>query len=752
MKTERERRRDEACTDEYYKKDSKKFKRLLKDKNIYEVFSALKHERFPDPIYLNKEALVLLSRYIERYKSTNHIIDSGFDHTIHDLLNKVRPESVEEHIRCIAPLRDVDIPHFRLLFGYNKIYQCFKESITNLFVSDFRACYIGMLIRLLNNSKLVFKNILPIISRLNLYTKEDLVDKNIGACCCALDAIATHVPEHFNDVLITSLINYIARLLSTPHNYLFLTKNDIVAIKSAFGTLCRFDFKDGAMRQHSLGLLRSSMAKIREYHRSTVCEEVSVVLHMTDILTPMLELYIRLGNTRTDFIDIKFLNFDCPPTQCGPQLSTSLEELRNQLKRQSSSHRSDPPKHECDFYAFYDEAKQGKAPADGFAREEAMAVQAQFIEAKYKFLDKLSECVDCFDRICFYNDLLRIKNPTILFNNIPRLKEKLDWSDLIVFACNSKYKCFYIPVVFDDCYLNRPAHSAYINIFLDALLNVPGALVFFAKFATDKRQDSAMMKLYLCHSGNKEAMKKARTMVLKYIINYQLGVDESPEKNKKYIDELRSRVGKTQAVEEASNNIDTLVKMAIEELTDRVGGQHIAALVTVFLIKKISGHSQLLLYRYMRECISNKETTETVKRMYTCLCAIILKKNDMLMYDTDDVIIGFHESILALLNYNTIENKKEADEHIKIEIFNIVFKFSTEQQKEIAIVSGQVPEDGDKSEYLTEYNALKRIIYLEKDNHSEDPSSKIDTHSSLDHVDDTKEEHTAQNTDSRDEK
>ena len=143
-----------------------------------------------------------------------------------------------------------------------------------------------------------------------------------------------------------------------------------------------------------------------------------------------------------------------------------------------------------------------------------------FISNKYIFLDNLPNY--SLERIEFYKDLSKIENPVKLFKNINNLKKFIDWTDMIVFACNAPNKEHYFPIVFDEFYVKNPNHRTYLKIFLKNLTNNLDkngkSLLYFTKYAIENEQVDLVSSLYLAGLNNEnDVSKKKREMILRYI-------------------------------------------------------------------------------------------------------------------------------------------------------------------------------------------------------------------------------------------
>lgn len=700
--------------------ESKKFLRILEGQNIYMVFYRLKQQRLKSSFKLSDDVLTRLSAYVREYMEYKHVVGTGFNAFMNGLMKKIQPVSIDLHIKCLSYLHDVDLDYFRDLYSYNKIYQCFRATIANLFVHSTDHRHIGVLIRLLNNNQLVYKNLLPIISRLNSYVTKDIVDKNIVACCSVLDAVVRCCADRFSDILVISLLGYLAKILHSPQNFLFLKEDDAAAVIGAFKTLSRFSFRDFGVKSTSRGLLRECIGKIEEYRNSTVYEEVLVVVYMADVLPHVFDLFIRYGNRSFDFIEPNFLNFNIVKSRrkiTDSRDGASGEEIGGEDEPDTRKDRPDAnplvgKNSECDFYKISKEngTKSESESTSTLEKTQFVRLQSRFIEAKYLFLDYLDPFTECFDRVVFYNDLLKIGNAVQLFRNIRMLKKKIDWSDLIVYACNARCKISYIPIILDEYYIKQASHPAYVQIFLNSLKERPEDLIPFTKAAVDQRCDFILMELYLIDIDDRPVIRKMRNIVLKYVIGYEEDKGAG-ERDKKFITRLKEKVSLEKKDDEERSNIEKMIGSCVDKLTSHTPRKHVAALFLVFISKNTKVPMQMLLYKHMKESLEGGEGCQSIKRTYACLCALILSRNGLEIFDVEDELASIYDGIIALLSYRTSDKRSESYlKKIKESTFGLLFSADEEQLAEVGALSGYGEARLEDSLYFREFSVLDGIL------------------------------------------
>lgn len=673
---------------------SKRLLRILDGDDVYLIFSKLKQQKFKSSVRASDDVLTKLFEYIRRYAEHRHVVETGFNAFMNGLMKKIRPESIRLHIKCLSYLDDVDLEHFRGLYGYNKIYGCFKTTVADLFTENTDHRNIEILIRLLNNNQLVYKNLLPIVSKLNSYATKDVVDRNIAACCSVLDAVTRYCPDRFNDTLIISLLGYLAKLLHSPQSFLFLGERETTAIISALRTLSAFDFSGTDAKSSSRGLLRECIGKIVEYRHSTVYEEILVVVYMTEILAPIFDLCIRYGNRSIDFIDPKFLDFD-------------IVKPRQDAPGSENGDRPASKSKECDFYKLSRENEMKYGSESSLEKTRLSVLQSRFIEAKYLFLDRLSPFADSFDRVAFYNDLLKVGDPIQLFRNIPALKKQLDWSDLIVYACNAHCRASYMPIILDEYYTRQPSHQEYVQMFLNSLKENPEDIVPFATAATERHFDLILMDIYLVGIDDRPVVRRARNIILRYLIDY---AEDEKKDDGKLITKLKNRLSMDRKDGESSA-MERIVEDCARKLAPQTPSKHVAALFLVFISKKIGAPAQMRLYKHMKECLDSDGGCSFTKRAYVCLCALILNRNGLGIFDVEDRLTTVYDVVVALLSYKTAgDGSKSHLKRIKENGFELLFGASEEQLAEIGALSGYGSVSIDDSLYFREFTVLDEIL------------------------------------------
>ncbi|KAI5169417.1 hypothetical protein PAEPH01_0692 [Pancytospora epiphaga] len=674
-------------------KDARHLLHLLAEKDFYVIFFKLRNERFKNPSVLNASALEKLFEYIEAYINFTHIIDTDFSTFMNRFLMNVKPESIRLHIQCFSCLKNVDLNYLRKYFGYSEIYQTFKEAISGLFTYYTPSKYLVLLIRLLDNNQLVYKNMLPVILRIKSYIEKDVVDKNIGACCSALNSVASCCPEYFNETLVASLLGYLGKLLHTPQNYLFLSGKDVSAILETFNTLGSFEFQGTVTKNNTVGLLRECVGKIEEFRSSSVYEESQVVLHMTEIIPTLFNMCLKQGLDKftfinPDFLDIKF----------------------GKLKQQSFYNKKQLNKSELDVKMTEGEHKKKIKP-------QFDKWQARFITAKYKFFNIAHSYIAAFKMEVFYQDLVHVENVVELFMGMNDLKKKLDWSDIITYACHSSYKPSYMPILFDEHFTKEPKHIEYIRIFFENISDTPEYIIYFTYLAVTNRYNKILMDIYLHDRTNDPVAIKVRNIILKYLSNYQNNDYEEPpvSDNEKYLDKIKRRLKEELISSDKDNDMDKIVKECMDKLTFCKVCPALAALFTVFIANDIRVSSHISICNYIRRCLAIEGGNENIKVNYVAIAAAILVKSGASIFDVTDRIENYYEVLIALLSYKggNMKDKKHL-EKIECEGFCVIFNCTLEQLAELGAISGYGDNKLEDSKYWQEYKRMNKLVKFAK--------------------------------------
>lgn len=670
--------KDNTCLTDAVKDISKKVLKALSYSDIYEIYYKLQKINICGNITISDSALLELSKYIRAYKKTTHIFETGFDKFMNNLFIKIHPECIDLHIRCLAYLDNIDIEYYRELFSYSKVFQCFKDKVSMIFVDrNINALEISLLIKLLNSNKLVYKNILPVITKIKLYVENGIVDTNVSACFKIMHAVILNCPEYFNDKLILSLINYVAKVLHTPQNFLFLRKNDILTLIESLKQLSEFKFTDASLKSNAVGLLKECVIKINEYKKSTVHEECIVVINMTAILSYILNICIKLKCDDFDFINPDFLNFNI-----GRPVDS---------KNVTIDHKEKPTS--IDFYTISNEKNNAHSVLEN---KRMNNLKNEFLEYKYRFLNILAPYKNCYSRIAFYNNISKTQDPYCILKSMSNLKNNIDWSDLIEYACNSAFKSLYIPFLFDRYFLKKEGHWIYPKIFLKCISDNYKCLIYFTKMAIITKANFIIIDIYLTACTglkkvpNNPILKKILLMILTYL-----------NKN--------SKLENSENLEDNVKIIDFLINEFIEKINEYNVGVEVLPLLLTLISEDCTKTSAIKIYGYLGNYANND-----MAHNIPCLCmqALILNKNNIKIIDIVKSFQSNNDIIVGLLNYyKSNEANYNFYKTLKIMSFEFLLKSSPIILSEISMIV----EKSDKSTYLNQYEALSQIILAKED-------------------------------------
>ncbi|KAM0680369.1 hypothetical protein GINT2_001427 [Glugoides intestinalis] len=400
------------------------------------------------------------------------------------------------HIRCLSLLKHTDLDHYREVFSFGKIYHIFKDEMKTLFVDGTSSEFLEYLVVLLDNNKLVYKETHPVIQKIGLLCENQMIDKSIVECSIVLNCIVKHCPELMNISFISSIFVYLTDILLDPQNYIFIPFKESKQIVNTIKSMAEFLSKciqksEIGLKKTSFGLLRLLTEKIVEFKASTVYEETMVVLSATDCLESVFKLFIATKNENMGILDpglLKFTLFD---------RKQKLNDMENKKEEKLAVDFERPFKHH--YNAQY------------------QLLRDDFIISKYRFLDLVSVPTE-FERIEFLNDLSKVEDTHNLFPVLKNIKQMLEWSDLIVFACNAPNKESYIPLIFDPFYTDKAEHHLFLDIFISNITSSPECLVYSTYYAVQIRLMRLLAKLYVIGlDQNDNYSKKRREMIIRLI-------------------------------------------------------------------------------------------------------------------------------------------------------------------------------------------------------------------------------------------
>lgn len=725
---------------------SREILKILSGSDVCIMFCKLKS--IDRKMSLDQEVMMKLHQFVQKFCESDYFIENDFQPFLTRFLGNVDTPAVDLHIRCLSYADEIDLDHYRELFSYSKVYKLFTDVIKGIFTEETECRYLSLLIRLLNNSKLAYKSMLPVIKKLSLYIDQGIAERNIVGCCVALSSIVENCSEVVGEVLVASLISYLVQMLYEPQSYIFLDYKSSKILSKTVKVLCGFKFQNMDARTASIGLAREAVQSIKEYSRSTVYEEAMVVVVMTEVLSDLLQLGIRYGNTSFDFIDKHLFSF------------MVAERQRNSSNDSRSNSKASPIR-------FGSSTEQTNSLDVHFERPFTHNYNAQFqtlrddfITSKYTFLDYFGKAR--YDRIVFYNDLAKIENSSKLFRSLNHTKSNIDWSDMIVYACNSPSREFYVPFLFDDYFVGLPSHTIYLNIFLKNLENGTEnnrrILVYCTKYAIKHKLMSQLSSIYLIGLEQEDNIsRKKRKMILEFINSFgneskqqstgdELEID--PVKSKEVVVRIKSRKIPETEMTERLKNITITEVVPDNEKKRRV--QNITSFDALFFIGNLIAYSEI--QEFVDALIKNpgyradknlaillmviatkRLDSDLAERLFTktmsilteaapsedslsCICSLISNLYGMEYFNENRQVDGFYDLLVSVMCFTTGKYSVEYIDLVKKQGFYPLLRLRLEK---IAEIQGVYLFDEGKSRYIEEYKRILRIINSGFEHHTE---------------------------------
>jgi hypothetical protein len=488
-------------------------KKTLSYSDCFITFYKLKRiKKSTDLINIEDSTAKNLYKFMKSFKSSSVLFETDFDRTMSSILLQITSDGLEAHLMCLSLVPDsfLDFNVLREKFSYSKIFAIFKLKIEHIFSDGIDQELMTFLIKLLNNSKLVYKHIISVIQRLNMFLEKSIVDKSIVECSMIITSFGKGYFEVFTDSFTASILVYLVEFIHTPKSYLFIDSNASNCITDAISFLSTglLTFKKPVIniKRISSNLLKDSISKIKEYRNSTVYEEAMVVVSTSSCISSLYKLFTSSGNDPFDIIEDNLFDFILFDKKKSNPIKPKPNDKSNDKNNDKLTINFDRP-----FKNHYNAHYQ--------------VLRDLFLVNKYRFLETISSIsgIDHFNRIEFLNDLSKSENPQNIFLVLERLKSKLDWSDLIVFACNAPRKDIYLPLLFDEEFIKNSSHYIFLDIFLNHLKNGPSneyqkLLIYFTKCAIKSNLVFILPELYLIElDKDSEVNKRRRGMIIEYL-------------------------------------------------------------------------------------------------------------------------------------------------------------------------------------------------------------------------------------------
>lgn len=702
-------------------KTVKKIKRAIKGSDAFVTFFKLKKLVIPTDLALDGPTTKKLYEFMKSFKSAHIVFDTDFDDFMFKFLMVLQSDSLEMHLGCLSLLQNnVKLEEIREKFSYSKIFSIFKSNIKNTFIDGIDPSNLALLIRLLDNNKLVFKHLVSIIERLNLFLEKSIVDKSIIECCVVLTSFGNGCFEMFDDLFVASVLGYLVEFLYQPKTFFFIESKPCQKIIDAIiflsSGLSKYPKLSVNLKKISSNLLNECVFKINEYKKSTVYEEVMVVVCMTSCLTPLFELFKSSGNNYKSVLHPNLLSF-----MVFDRNNKSNNEVNDKILKVNF----DRP-----FKSHYNSHYQ--------------LLRDTFLMNKYRFIDTFM--IESFDRIEFLNDLSKIENPKLIFLVLKNLKSKLDWSDLIVFACNAPIKDSYVSLIFDEEFVKYSEHSIFLDLFLTNVQNNEKILVYCTNCAIKADLVFLLPKLYLIDlEKNTLVAKKRRNMIIEYLngagecifLKGMSSRDISVKNMKEVIVDIEKITLNDDTVEkyknikikevkpsENKNNIEealifefdlesVALDIQIQEFTSIFANQvsclhmNLVPLLIVIASKKIDKNTLEKLIKKIISLLNGiNDLEEPCNISIICIISILCRiyKNEFFLSNELKNIV---ELLIAVISLRTGNYPEEYASLVKERGFSIVV---SESPKNVALVSQLYKFEDSTNAYIKEYLKIMWLI------------------------------------------
>lgn len=384
------------------------------------------------------EVLRKLKGFFHEFLCSDPVAEVDFSRNMLGLVaRKVRITSMEEFICCISELdfSSVDLEYYRKFFGYSQIYSLYKSMIKRVFSCRFNHREIGLVMLLLDNETLCFRKLLPIFSRLTKYVKDNIIDKNIVACCIVLRSVLTYIPGTMcgKDEYVMSLLSYLVGIVSQHVSFVFINEKDADEIISTIEVLTGYGF-DTDVGKVALGAFIETMFNLETLlqSRTAIYEEIFAVVCMLEVVPVVYRLFRRFSSMEYDF---------------------------------------------SNAYNTIQEA--GICRMSHVGEGEWSHISDKFLVAKFKSLDELHrEGGGLFNRVTFYNEISKAKHPSRILRVVDNMKDDVSWGDIIVLACSPHGQEEYLRFLFDDFFMHKAEHLAYVALFIDSIGDRPDLLLY----------------------------------------------------------------------------------------------------------------------------------------------------------------------------------------------------------------------------------------------------------------------------------
>ncbi|KAH9410823.1 hypothetical protein HK407_10g15890 [Ordospora pajunii] len=438
-----------------------------------------------EPAQGSKEILDQLRGFFKQYSRSQTIFHTEFSAAMADFVKRsIIPVDIEDFVCCVSELSpsSIDLEYYRKHFGYSQAYNLYKSIIKRIFSCRFSHREIGFTMLLLDNPSMCFKRLLPVFKRLTAYATDNIIDKNLVACCIALKAVIVYIPQSVSQkhTYIISLLVYLSGIITNCLSFAFINEHDAEEVLSTIHILAGLEMNEDS-KSVCRGLLKTIVFGLNAFATKmpNVYEEVFAAICALEILPA---IHHAVGET--------------------PDFSYAYSVIHGISVPQM----------------------------DYLAMHESSHIKDRFLSAKYRSMQSLYACRAVeddleLDRIVFYNDITSACHPSKIFNVLGDLKTQIHWDDLIVFVCHpgNQHEC--LPLVFDGAFFANAEHVSYMSLFIGSIKAFPELLLAsvylfiksFEQMHTERRW-SVLGDLFLMDTkSNDQRLARLRCMISDYV-------------------------------------------------------------------------------------------------------------------------------------------------------------------------------------------------------------------------------------------
>ncbi|EJW05179.1 hypothetical protein EDEG_00737 [Edhazardia aedis USNM 41457] len=406
----------------------------------------------PNANFVDDEVALSLFNLQLKYKTKikYHLI--SVKKIIHDMLNYLDCEkiSLKVFIHSFNQIKFTknEIISLRKIFSFSQIFKYYQEVMSSMFHKKVTMHEIILLFNLLDNNEIAYKQMVPIFQRTTQYVTQNFLEKSVVSCCEAIKALVIHDKSFFKEKFdyLASLSSYLVQILRNPHNYAFLSLDDVDNLVDSIKVFVSFCKDDKKSLKISAGTFKKGLDFVVQVicNKKTVYEEFVALVSILDIIYIYFEAAYNLGSRIFDYDEIikiiSNINPEIPPT---------------------------------------------------ISHNEWATIYNRFLEKKYRFIDFLLPLAekDAFDMNIFYCDMSTCYDAYNIIKILKNFVLKIDWNKMITIACLPQFIEDYAELIFNNKYLkNIDNHYDYIKIYIHSLkkMNRQDLVLFCEKFMFDK--------------------------------------------------------------------------------------------------------------------------------------------------------------------------------------------------------------------------------------------------------------------------